>query len=56
MPAIKEVDFDDEFPFEKPVPEKARIFADGLWHEFEIRSWSELKALVAHKQAEARPL
>jgi hypothetical protein len=39
-PEVKEVDFDEEFPFEKPAPvrERARDFAKALGYE--IRPWS----------------
>ena len=48
-PEAKDVDFNDEFPFEKPVPvpERGRVLIDGLWYEVENRPWSELEALVA---------
>ena len=49
-PEVKEVDFDEEFPFEKPAPfQKGRVLARG-WNE--VGPWSELEALVA---ANAKP-
>jgi hypothetical protein len=53
-PEVKEVDFDEVFPFEKPPPvaERAWVCDEGLWYEIEIRPWSELEALVA---ANAKP-
>jgi hypothetical protein len=49
-PKVKEVDFNEEFPFENPLPVPEWVWIEGS--RYEVRPWSELEALLA---ANAKP-